>query len=139
MKKPPPNILGPRDALWIGILLILAAVALAYVEASGHGADAQWIMDNHPECCGEEDCEPAMGMVTTRVGSGGLKSYSVKGMNGEIPEQLVRESEDGLPWACKDLTNNYLRCLFLPATDGMVHVDEGEVDGWSQALTRGSG
>ena len=132
----PPHIIGPQDVMWIALILAGAIVMLTALESRGHGPDAQWILEKYPACCGPEDCEMVMGRVRAVVHNGsGVKEYSVDGMKGSLPASLVLKSEDGLPWACQDLTDNYIRCLFLPKTNGFVDVEE--VGGWSVASTPG--
>ena len=100
-------------AHWTLIILIVAFFAM-WGMSEGHRwakADATWIMEQHPECCGPEDCEPAMGKV--RFDKDGWAT--VDGLDGRMHPTEIKESKDGLPWACRyPYMEGVLRCLFLP-------------------------
>ena len=98
--------------LCIVAFILSAAVALGHdwVTASGRRVNAEWIMEHHPECCGPEDCQTVQGRVYLDAGV-----YRVEHFGGGIPQDQVKRSIDGKPWACADLETNELICLFLPA------------------------
>ena len=55
-------------------------LAHEWIRADGTIADASWIMENYPECCGEQDCEPVPGRVKLTDGR-----WVVYGLEGSLP------------------------------------------------------
>lgn len=105
-----------HKALRLLPLLFLAATpALAHdwVKPDGTKVSATWIMKdpNTSWCCGPQDCEPVPGRVAF-TGAG----WTVRGIKGTVPINRTFRSIDGQPWACRHVSTNAIRCLFLPDT-----------------------
>ena len=98
----------------LAILLVVAIIVIFgfATKAISHKhakADATWIMERYPECCGPQDCEPVSGRAYLDRGE-----WRVRGLGGSLERSEVKKSIDSRAWACRFLHNNKLRCLFLP-------------------------
>ena len=99
----------------LAIIITMAGAALAH-------DDAAWIMEKYPICCGPQDCAvvPRSAVYMT------AKGWVVQGLEGTVPKDQVKQSEDLQTWACRiidfsdydyddeDLIPDRVRCLFLP-------------------------
>ena len=118
-RRPPPSAPDPAAALLFLVALILLAAwvgdsrAHEFQTADGRAVDASWIQKKHPECCGEQDCEPVPQEDVAFTPAG----WRVRGLSGAIPIDKVKRSDPGKgPWACRYLyvESRPIRCLFLP-------------------------
>lgn len=92
-----------------------SASAHEWTAPTGKTRDATWIMRDAKTswCCGPEDCEPVDGRVYFSP-----EGWRVRGWNGAIPMDAARglyklPRGRGTPWACRDLAQNKLRCIWL--------------------------
>ena len=104
------------------VVIVAAVVSVEYAqEAYGHMrvlpngeiADAGWIEKHYRDCCGEDDCFPIHSNDIKLVKGG----WKVRGHPNVIPENEVRQSQDGKAWKCiltPDVPNSDVHCLFLP-------------------------
>ena len=87
------------------------AAAHEWRMADGSDNDARWIMNNKLTawCCGPKDCAPIK-MADISIHKG---RYRVRGLKGSVSTHYP--AQGARPWACRNLADNSLRCIFLPA------------------------